>query len=185
MEDINEEQVFAGIKSGASACLPKDIDPDYLVDIVRKVAAGSRPVVEELLTPGLASRVLAEFDSFTALGEPIKHLLARLSPGETELLRYIAAGSGLEQLTTRLHSDENTIRSQLDTIVDKLVANSQSVAVIKALEKGLPSIVTSVIEGSGLGREYLTKKEFTAFKDSLIQRLKPFIDEIALPNTGR
>lgn len=185
LDDEKEEQVFSGIKSGASACLSKDIDPDYLVDIIRRVVAGGHPVVEQLLTPGLALRVLAGFEDLFALGEQFSHLLVHLSLGETEVLRCIAAGSSLEQAAAKLSSDEDTVRRQLGMIVDKLVANDQSEAVVRALEKGLPSIFSSMIIGSGHEREYLTEKEFNTFKESLMRRLKPFLDGIALPEVER
>jgi len=179
MDTENEEQIFAGIKSGASACLSKDIDPEYLVNIIREVVEGNQPVIEQLLTPGLASRVLAEFEGFFALGEQFKNLLAHLSPSETEVLNCIAAGHGIDQAAAKLSSDENTIRRQLGMIVDKLVANDQSQAVIKAVERGLPSIISSITKMVEPGKEYITKEEFNRFKESLMQRFKYFTGEIA------
>ena len=151
------------------------VAPEYLVDIVRKVVEGGRPVVEQMLSPGLASRVLAEFESWFALNEQFKYLLIPLSPDETKVLRCIAAGNSLEQAAVELSSDNNTVRHQLAMIIDKMVANDRSLAVLKAIEKGLPSIVSRMITSSGLGKEYLSRKEFTAFKASLTRRLRPFV----------
>ena len=63
----DEEQLFSAMKSGASACLTKDTDPEYLLDIIRVVAQGSQPIIDALLMPGLASRVLIEFEDLASL----------------------------------------------------------------------------------------------------------------------
>lgn len=94
-------------------------------------------------------------------------------------MRSIAAGNGLEQAAAKLSSDENTVRRQLRIIVDKLVANDQSLAMFRTVERAFPSIVSSMIIRSGPGRDYVTKKEFTTFKESLMQHLRPFIGESA------
>jgi two-component system nitrate/nitrite response regulator NarL len=176
MDHEDEEQVLAGIKSGASACLSKDIDPEHLIDIVTEVVKGTQPVIEQMLTPGLASRALAEFEGLPALGEEVNTLLARPSPSETEVLKCLAAGQGIEQAAAKLSSDESAIRHQLGVIVNKLVANERSLSLIKAMERSFPSIISSMIM-IGKPEKYITKAEFNSFKESLIQHLKPLIGE--------
>ena len=51
MDSDNEEQLFLAVKSGASACLTKDMDPLDLVSIVRKASQGAHPISEALLRP--------------------------------------------------------------------------------------------------------------------------------------
>jgi len=41
MDNEDEEQLFAAMKSGASACITKDIDPDNLLVLIRDVAKGA------------------------------------------------------------------------------------------------------------------------------------------------
>ena len=94
IDSDDEEQLLAALKSGAGACLTEDASPDDLVDTVRKVGEGINPIIEVLLRPGIALRVIDEFEAILATGEPMSAFLAYLAPGEFELLRKIA-GSGL------------------------------------------------------------------------------------------
>jgi len=175
----DKEHLFLAIQSGASACLTKDTDPEYLVDIIKEVVQGGQPITEALLMPELASRVLAEFDTLFSLTELLDNLLASLSAGETEILNLIAAGNGIQQVATGLKSNEEDIRHQLRLIVNKLVANEQTRAVVEAAQRSLPSIIPGASMGRTAATEYITREEFTEFKDSLMQRLKSFIGELA------
>ena len=175
-----EELLFAAMKSGASAFLTKDTDPEYLVSIIREVAEGNQPLIEVLLMPGLASRVLGEFDTLSSLSELLGNLLVSLSPRETEILNQIAAGNGIEQVAAKLNSNEESIRHQLRLIVNKLVTNEQTRTVIEAAQRSLPSIIPgATLRGKPTAEEYITRDEFNEFKDSLMQRLKSFIGELA------
>ena len=179
MENNEEEQLFAAMKSGASACLTKDIDPEYLLDTIRIVAQGSQPILEALLLPGLAARALAEFEDIATLNEQIENLLAGLSPKETEILGNLAAGNGMEQITAKLNVNEEAIRRNLRTILNKLVTNDHAQGVIEAAQRRLPSIIRGVAKKGSPDGEYVTREEFNEFKDSLMERLKSFIGELA------
>ncbi len=172
----DEELLFAAAKSGASAYLTKDTDPDYLLDLIRVVAQGSQPIIDSLLRPGLASRILEEFDSLAPLSEQFNNLLAHLTTREAEVLSAIAAGKELEQIAAALGTNEETIRRQLRLVVNKLVANDQAQALIAAVQRGLPSILPGPASSVPLN-EYVTKAEFNEFKESLMQRFKSLIGE--------
>ena len=179
MDKIDEEQLFSALKSGVSACLTKDSEPEYLLDTIRVVAQGSQPILEALLTPGLASRTLTEFDDLANLSEQLDNLLARLAPKETEILSSVAAGNNLEQVAAKLNMSEEAIRRNLKQILNKLVANDQARALIEAAQRSLPSIIRGATKMGGPSGEYVTKAEFNEFKDSLMERLKAFIGELA------
>ena len=178
IDKSDEEQLFSAMKSGVSACLTKDTDPEYLLDIIRVVAQGSQPIMEALLMPGLAAKVLLEFDDIATLSEQLENLLASLAPREKEILSSIAAGSGIEQVADKLKIDEATIRRNLRLILNKLVANDQARALIEAAQRSLPSMIRDAVKMSGKSVEYVTKQEFNEFKDSLMERLKSFIGEL-------
>jgi len=167
------------MKSGASACLTKDADPEYLLDIIRVVAQGSQPIIEALLVPGLASRALIEFEDLATLREQLDHLLASLTPKETELLGSIVAGNGIEQIAATLNINEETIRRNLRLILNKLIANDQAQALIEAAQRSLPSIISGAVKMGDPSVEYVTKVEFNEFKETLMERLKSFIGELA------
>jgi DNA-binding NarL/FixJ family response regulator len=179
IDKSDEEQLFAAMMSGASACLTKDTDPEYLLDIIRVIAQGSQPIIEALLIPGVASRAMVEFEDLAVLSEQLDNLLASLSPKETEILNSIASGNGIEQVAAKLDINEETIRRNLRLILNKLVANDQARAIVEAAQRNLPSIIRGVNKKGELSKEYVTKEEFNAFKDSLTERLKAFIGELA------
>jgi DNA-binding NarL/FixJ family response regulator len=179
IDKSDEEQLFSAMKSGASACLTKDTDPEYLLDLIRVIAQGSQPIIEELLIPGLASRVLAEFEDLATLSEQLENLLASLAPKENEVLDSIAAGNGIEQVAAKLDINEETVRRNLRSILNKLVANDQSRSLIEAAQRSLPSIIRGATKPGGPSAEYVTKAEFNEFKESLMERLKSFIGELA------
>ncbi len=174
MDSDNEGLLFSAMKCGASACLTKDIDPDDLVDAVRKVAQGAYPISEALLRPGIASRVVDEFEAFSLISKEADNLLACLSPREGEILHHIASGSSSEQVSQAPGINEGTIRHHLDLILAKLVANVHKREVIEVAQSHLPSIASTAEPGA----EYITKDEFAAFKDDLMERLKSLIGEL-------
>ncbi len=156
MDSDDEEQLFSAMKSGASAYLTKDINPDDLVNIIRKVAKGGYPISETLLRPGLAARVLTEFEDFSLINKQVDNLLARLSPREAEILRHIAGGSSSQQVSQTLGISEEAVRHHLGLILTKLVANDYNREVIEAAQSGLPS--TFPRAGKPVP-EYITKDE--------------------------
>jgi two-component system response regulator DevR len=178
IEKKDEEQLFEAIKSGASACLTKDTDPEHLLDIVRVVSQGSLPIVEELLTPAMATRALAEFEDIDSLNEGMDNLMAGLTPKELQILNSIAAGNNVEQVATKLNMDEEAIRGNLKLVLNKLVANDQTRAVITTVQRSLPSVINTG-RSKGITEEYLTREEFTRYKDNLAKRLKNAIGEAA------
>ncbi|MFC1873912.1 response regulator [Chloroflexota bacterium] len=181
MDNYNDEQLFLAMKSGASACLSKDVNPDELLDIIRKVVRGEHPISGALLIPEVASRIIDEFEAFSVINEEVGQLLARLLPDEAEILRLIASGNLIEEITKGLKLQEADVRNHLDLILGKLVTNERSRELIEAAQSNLPSIL-SKISGSGkLARssaQYVTKDEFSNFKEELIERIKSLFGEL-------
>ncbi len=138
VDNREPQKLLAAIRSGASACLVKDAGPEHLLDIVREVAQGGLPAVDELLLPGLASLVLTEFEGLAALNERLDNLLASLSPRETQVLKGVAAGNSPAEIASRLEVSENAVRHSLKTVLTKVVANDQAMSVLEAARKSLP-----------------------------------------------
>jgi DNA-binding NarL/FixJ family response regulator len=177
IEKKDEEDLFEVIKSGASACLVKDIDPEQLLDIIRVISQGNLPITEELLAPGLAHRILAEFEDIEALSEHTGNLMVGLTQREAQVLSGIATGGNLEQVATKLNIDEAVVRNNLKSILDKLVANDRTRSVIETLQHSLPTILDGSARARKLSDEYLTREEFTKFKEDLAKRLKNIVGE--------
>jgi DNA-binding NarL/FixJ family response regulator len=177
IEKKDAEQLFEVIKSGASAFLTKDADPEHLLDTVRDVSQGGFPVLEELLTPEMAARVLAEFEDIKSLNEGMDNLIAGLTTKETQILNSTAAGNNIEQVAAKLNMDEESIRNNLKLVLDKLAANDQTRAVIITVQRSLSSVINTAVRSKKPSEEYLTQEEFTRFKDSLAKRLRNVVGE--------
>jgi DNA-binding NarL/FixJ family response regulator len=176
-ESDDEEQLFLAIKSGASACINKDVDPEFLLDIIRVVAQGSQPVIEDLLIPGIASRVLVGFDDISTLNEQLDNLLADLTTKEREILSNIGAGNSIDEIAENLDIKEETIRRNLRLILNKLVANDHARGVIEAAQRSLPSIIHGGTGAGDAAANYVSKTEFDEFKSSLMEQLKSILGE--------
>ncbi len=182
MDSHNDEQLFSAIKSGASACLSKDVNPNELVDTIRKVTRGDYPIRQALLTPEIASRVIDEFEASLVIGEELGNLLARLLPAEAEILRHIAGGSPMEEITKALNISEEAIQHHLDLILSKLAANDHNREIIEAAQSNLTSVISKISKTKGGGKlsaDYITREEFNSFKGKLMERLKSLIGELS------
>ncbi len=181
----DEDLLFSAMKSGASVCLPKDTDPEYLVEAARLAAKGTRPIVDALLSPEIATKTIAEFDDFAILSEQVENVLTALSPEETNLLDEIAAGVKLDQLVVKLNIPEEEVRSHLREIIDKLVANDQARSLIEAAhlieyaQRSLPSLARSVVKTPPPASEFVTRAELNELKQSLLERIESLAKKAA------
>lgn len=178
MEKANNDLLFSAIKSGASACLTKSSDPEYLLDIIRVVSQGSYPILESLLMPEIATMILTEFDEMTTLNSQFDDLLASLAPKETQLLDSIIAGKTLETIAAETESSEESVRRNLRLVLNKLVANDQSRTLFEAAQRSLPLMIRNARPPAASG-DYITREEFNEFKETLMERLKSFIGELS------
>jgi DNA-binding NarL/FixJ family response regulator len=173
-----EGKLFDAVRSGASACLTKDTDPESLLDTIRIIADGNRPIIEDLMKPELASMILAEFKDMAAMNEKLDNLLAKLSNKEEQILGNIADGNNIEQLAYKLETDGDGIRQHLGTVINKLISNDHSRALIEAAQSSLPSIARGISGKDGDAAEYVTRAEFSDFKESLMERVKTLIFDL-------
>ena len=178
MEKADNAQLFQAVKSGASACLTKNSDPDYLLDIIRVVSQGSHPAIDTLLQSDIATLVLAEFESMAELSTELDNFLATLGPKETELLGEIIDGKTIDQISAELDTNEENIRRNLRVILSKLVANDQSRILYETAQRSIPLIMRDAGKAQGTGGDYITREEFNEFKESLMERLKSILGEL-------
>ncbi len=175
-EGESEEHLFAAMKCGASAGITKDIDPDSLLQTIRDVAKGNKPIMKAVFRPAMASRIMEEFEAASLIGQQINYTLARLTPREADILRRISEGNTSEQLVTGLNINEEALNLHLSVILSKLAANDQSRNLIEAAQRSLPSLAVPKrpVEKQPEKRpeiQYITKDEFLAFRESLRERL--------------
>ncbi len=177
MDKKDPDKLFGAMKSGSSACLTKDTDPEQLLNTIRIVAQGSLPIIDEMFIPDVASLILTEFEDLVALNEQFDNLLATLTPREKQILTIIAAGSKIEQIAVKTDMDEDAIRHSMRTVLTKLIANEQTRNIIEAAQRSIPSLIRSG-KFNGKSHDYITRVEFNDFRDQLMERLKSFIGEL-------
>ena len=134
----DEEQLLLAIQAGAAGYVIKAISGQDLAHQVRKVYRGEYPINECLLTrPGVALRVLKQFQDLMLVEKEIEPLMSPLSRRETEILEYIAQGNSNLEIARALGICNQTVKNHVTSIMRKLAANDRTHAVVLALRHGL------------------------------------------------
>ena len=115
-------EILGAMEAGAVGYLLKEVDPERILDGIRRAAAG-----ELVLAPDLASRVL----------KGLRSPLPRLTDREVEVLRHVATGASNREVARALFVSEATVKSHLVHIFTKLGVESRFRAIHIAREAGL------------------------------------------------
>ncbi|HEX5466874.1 MAG TPA: response regulator transcription factor [Candidatus Limnocylindrales bacterium] len=135
--DEDEGALFDAIKAGAAAFILKDVGPDDLVTIIRRVAGGEFLINDKVFAkPAVASRVLKEFRELAIYGQEAAPIFAPLSPREVEILDNIAQGMTNKQVAYALTISEQTVKNHMSSILRKLAVNDRTQAVVYAMRQG-------------------------------------------------
>jgi DNA-binding NarL/FixJ family response regulator len=118
-----DEYIAPALSAGAQGYLLKDAPPEELVRAVHMLMQG-----RAALEPAVAARMLARISDVPA---------DELSARELEVLRLLARGDSNKEIAARLTLSENTIKTHLSRIFDKLGARSRTEAVTIAIQRGL------------------------------------------------
>jgi DNA-binding NarL/FixJ family response regulator len=109
----NPEDVVAIIRAGARGYVTKNIDPELLVDAVKRVAEG-----DSVFSPRLAGFVL---DAFASIGSHVSDPeVDQLTPREKEVLRLIALGDPYKEVSARLSISVKTVERHVSAVLHKL-----------------------------------------------------------------
>jgi DNA-binding NarL/FixJ family response regulator len=132
----NEEDLYKAIKAGASGYLLKDLLPHEIADSIRAVVGG-----QSLISPPMAAKLLTEFAAMARHGEDQKDPgppAPKLTVREVEVLRLLASGANINRIANTLFISENTVKSYVRNILEKLQHHSRMQAVMDAAR---PSIL--------------------------------------------
>ncbi|HEY3810687.1 MAG TPA: response regulator transcription factor [Acidimicrobiales bacterium] len=127
-----DQYVFDALAAGASGFLLKDVRPEDLVDGVRLVAAG-----DALLAPSVTRRLIAEFATRYRPGRPEPASVGVLTARELEVLVSVARGLTNAEVAAALFVSENTVKTHISHVLDKLGLRDRVQAVIYAYETGV------------------------------------------------
>jgi DNA-binding NarL/FixJ family response regulator len=115
-----EDDLYGAVKAGANGYLLKEVSIEEVADAVRAVFAG-----QSLISPSLASKLLAEFSGpAKAVDDPVSSSV-RLTEREVEVLKLVALGHENFQIAGQLGVSESTVRNHVDNILTKLQLRSQ------------------------------------------------------------
>jgi DNA-binding NarL/FixJ family response regulator len=133
----DDEQLFNSIRVGSAAYATKDISPDELVSMVRRVGHGEYLINENVLSrPFVASRVLDEFRELSQVDSATESVFSPLTPREVEILDCVARGNSNKEIARLLSISDQTVKNHITSILRKLAVNDRTQAVIYALRHG-------------------------------------------------
>jgi DNA-binding NarL/FixJ family response regulator len=124
------ESVVTALARGARAWLPKTIDTDHLVRVIRGVSAG-----EVWLAPDLLGKVMTDLVGRTGARPPDP--LSGLTAREREVLQCLVDGMSRAEIAEELCVSVNTVRTHTQNLMAKLGAHSTLQSVSLALRHGL------------------------------------------------
>ncbi len=130
----NEADLFVAMKFGAKGYILKNTEPEELIHAIFHIAQGG-----VIVSPLMATKLLTEFKD---LGAGVEKGATRgadviLSPREGEVLQLVAQGATNKQIADSLFISENTVKTHLRSIMEKLHLANRSQAAAYAVQRGL------------------------------------------------
>jgi DNA-binding NarL/FixJ family response regulator len=131
-----DDYVFEALRAGCSGFMLKDAPAGELVRAARLAVSG-----EALLAPTVTKRLIA--DALAA--DPVRRdrtprsrrTLATLTPREREILEQIATGRSNQEIAEVLFISEETVKTHVRRVLQKLSLRDRVQAVVFAYENGV------------------------------------------------
>ncbi|MFJ5059411.1 response regulator [Streptomyces nigra] len=135
-----DEYAYAGLRAGASGFLVKDAQPEELLAGIRAVATG-----DAVVAPSVTRRLLDAYVHHLPSGAPERApvvtgedpRLSALTEREREILTVVGQGWTNNEIATRLHLAESTVKTHVGRILAKTNSRDRIQAVILAYDAGL------------------------------------------------
>lgn len=115
-----EHDVQAALKAGARSYLLKDIPGPLLLETIRQVHRG-----ETCISPSIGRK----------LAENISH--PKLSVREMEILKLVADGQSNKEIGNELGITEDTVKTHVKSVLNKLRVPGRTAAIKEAIHRGL------------------------------------------------
>jgi len=119
------DSVFNALKAGAIGYLVKTIQPSKLLDSITEAYNGGSP-----MSSHIARKVVMSFNGIDQNTE-----LQKLSNREKEILAHLSKGLRYKEIADLLFVSNETIRTHIRNIYEKLQVNSRTEAINKAYGK--------------------------------------------------
>jgi DNA-binding NarL/FixJ family response regulator len=119
-EHAGDAEITKALKKGAAGYICKDVSPGELVTAIRTVAAGRKYIPEDI------AQILSD-----NLGQE------DLTPSEANVLRMIVGGMSNKEIAFALDVSENTVKTHVKNIFDKIGVSDRTSAATTAIKRGL------------------------------------------------
>ncbi len=123
----DDNDLIGAICAGANGYILKNAEPEALQEALRSVAIGQGALSPEVVGPILNAISHSLIEAPAAL----------LSERELEVLACLSEGLTTLQIAARLYISENTVKTHIRHILDKLESSNRTEAVGKATQLGL------------------------------------------------
>lgn len=142
-----DDDLFESIKSGATGYLIKSISGSAFIEALRGIEQGIPP-----FSPGLASRLMAEFKRLAEVSDSKNARNGKINPGgsgkqgveadsltdrQAEVLRLVASGLTYKEVGSRLALSERTVRYHMAKIMEQLHLEYRSQVISYAGKQGI------------------------------------------------
>jgi DNA-binding NarL/FixJ family response regulator len=117
---VTQAEIHTALKNGVAGYLTVTTAAEETINAVRKVGMGVRHISE-----GLAGSLIDDL-----LGE-------KLTPRESEVLKWVALGSPNKVIAARLNIELGTVKCHMRSVLQKLGAGNRTEAVVIANRRGL------------------------------------------------
>jgi DNA-binding NarL/FixJ family response regulator len=118
-----DEDIYRALEAGAITYLLKDMLAEKMVQMIREVAEGGRPI-----PPDVAHRLTGRM--FQAV----------LTNREVEVLRLVARGMRNKEIAAELNISDETVQGHVKNILAKLAVHDRTEAVAVAIRRGIVHI---------------------------------------------
>jgi DNA-binding NarL/FixJ family response regulator len=125
-----EQEVMNALEHGADGYMLKDAPSEELLHAIRVIASG-----QAYLQPSITRRVLRRLSAANAPQQPL--LPPQLTPRELDVLRLMATSRSNKEMAEALTVTEETVRSHIKSILNKLRQPNRMQAVLSALRLGI------------------------------------------------
>jgi len=125
----DQDHVIPALEAGASGYQLKDIEPDELINCIRKIMRG-----ENQLHPKATSHLLANLSNKE---NNERNLLEQLTKRELDVLKEIARGKSNKEIASTLFITEKTVKTHVSNLLAKLELADRTQAALFAVKNQL------------------------------------------------
>lgn len=126
------DDLLEALRAGARGYLLKNIETDFLLDSIRRAAAG-----ESVMSAQMAGKLADAVRTPQPGSVKAESNLGKLTPREREIIVMLASGASNKEIARTLDLAESTVKIHVQGILRKLNLASRVQAAVYAVEHGL------------------------------------------------